>query len=221
MNKPPRRARSKADLQKELGDQITLLVNACKSFDGGLKAIGKHIALSLRVLLHHHGNSQALLQQLGLRSKRFIDTAGDLNPKNLLTDCPLCVMRMSGTGATWLAQCQAGGGPFPPRWLEFEKWWNNPVVKDNQKRFFNRRELIAHVADTDGGAHVDPRLEDAYMALSRENSLNWFFTSKDVTVPLSGPELFCVRQIAHELLETLKVKAADVVHVDLSDRGDR
>lgn len=178
-----------------------------------MKAIGKHIALSLRVLLHHHGKSQALLQQLGIRSKRFLDTAGDLNPRNFLTDCPLCIMRATDKGADWLAQCQAGDGPLPPRWLPFEEWWNNPVVKDNQRRLFNRRELVANVADTDGGAHVDSALEEAYMALSRENSLGWFFTDKDVTVPLNGPELYCIRQIAHEALETLKAKAADQVHV--------
>jgi hypothetical protein len=112
MAKNNRRARPASDLRRELQDQVTLLAHACKSFDSGIKPIGKHIALSLRVLLHHHGKSQALLQQLGLRSNRFMDTAGDLNPNNLLTDCPLCLTRLSSGGAEYLALCEAGGGPL-------------------------------------------------------------------------------------------------------------
>lgn len=213
MASTPRRARSAADLRRELADQVALLIHACKSFDSGLKPIGKHIALSLRVLLHHHGQSKALLEQLGVRSKRYMDTAGDLNPRNLLTDCPLCMMRVGSGGAEYLALCAAGGGPIPPRWLVFSDWWNSAVVKDDKGRKFNRRDLILNVANTDGGAHVDPQLDDAYMALSRENSLGWVFTRGEVSTPLGGPELPCVRQIAHEVLETLKAKAADLVHV--------
>lgn len=48
-------ARSRADLEQELTDQISLLKNACQSYDSGLEAIGKHIALVLRVLFHHRG----------------------------------------------------------------------------------------------------------------------------------------------------------------------
>jgi hypothetical protein len=63
---------------------------------------------------------------------------------------------------------------------------------------------VLNVADTDGGAHVDPELEEAYMAISRENSLGWFFSNGTVTAPAGGrPELACMRQIAHELLSTI------------------
>jgi len=213
MAKNNRRARPVSDLRRELQDQVTLLAHACKSFDSGIKPIGKHIALSLRVLLHHHGKSQSLLQQLGLRSNRFMDTAGDLNPKNLLTDCPLCLTRLSSGGAEYLALCEAGGGPLPPRWIQFPDWWIKPVIKDNKGRYFNRLELVTNVADTDGGAHVDPELDEAYMELSRENSLGWIFTSGGISIPMGGPELPCVRQIAHEVLETLKVQAKNHVNV--------
>lgn len=214
MSKNQRRARSPSDLRRELQDQVSLLVHACNSFDSGLRPIGKHIALSLRVLLHHHGQSQALLQQLTIRSKRFMDSAGALNPRNLMTDCPLCLTRVSSSCAEYLALCEGGGGPLPPRWIPFAEWWNNPVIKDNAGRHFNRRELVLNVADTDGGAHVDAELDEAYMSLSRENSLGWTFTSDGVSVPLGGPELPCVRQIGHEVLESLKAKAQDYVTVE-------
>ena len=214
MRKKKRVNRPHGELVRELDDQIALLVHACKSFDTGLETIGKHIALSLRVLLHHHGQSQALLQQLGLRSKRFMDTAHDLNPKNLSTDCPLTIMRLGSGSDRYLALCQVGGGPLGVRWLPFEKWWNNNIIKDNKGRFFNRRDLILDVANTDGGGHVDPTLDEAYLDLSRNNSLGWVITKGDVQEPFPPPVMACLRQIAHEVLETLKKKGGQNIIVD-------
>lgn len=208
--KKSRVKRTRTDLLAELQDQINLLVHACGSYDQGLKPIGKHIALSLRVLLHHHGNSQALLQQVELRSSRFLDTAGDLNPRNLLSECPLCFMRI-GTDSGYLPRCM-GGVPHE-RWIPFAQWWNNSVIKDDQGRFFNRRDLILNVADTDGGAHVDPGLDEAYMDLSRNNSLGWILTEGDIQRPFPPPVMPCIRQIAHEVLETLRVKARNQIVV--------
>jgi hypothetical protein len=71
----------------------------------------------------------------------------------------------------------------------------------------SRRELILHVAETDGGAHVDPALDEAYMDLSRNNSLGWMLREGDVVRPFPPPVLPCIRQIAHEVLITLRVKA--------------
>ena len=63
---------------------------------------------------------------------------------------------------------------------------------------------MLNVADTDGGAHVDPELEEAYMAISRENSLGWFFGDGNTTSAVERrPEQACMRQIAHEVLSTI------------------
>lgn len=204
MTKPKRVQRSKDDLKKELREQLQLLRHSCQSYDNGLEAVGKHISLSLRVLLHHHGNSRSLLDQLGYRSGKFLDSAGPLNPGNLLTECNLVMMQLSSGRASYLPLIASGGGPRPMRPVPFVDWWNEPVLKDNKGRTFCRRELMLNVADTDGGAHVDPGLEETYMALSRENSLGWIFSNGSVESALAGrPELACMRQIAHELLSTI------------------
>lgn len=205
MTRKKRVARSKADLEQELKDQIALLKNSCNAFDSGLEAIGKHIALILRVLFHYHGQSRALLEQLGLRSRRWYDTAGPLTPNNLIAEMPMVVMRMSNEEASYLPACAVGGAPRQPVKVNFVDWWNTPVLKDQQGRKFCRRELVQHVANTDGGAHVDPELEEAYMDLSRNNSLGWVFSKGDVKEVFKGrPELACIRQIAHEVLLTLE-----------------
>ncbi len=214
MAKNKRVKRPKVDIVNEFGEQLELLIHARHSFDIGLQPIGKHIALSLRKLLHHHGQSKAVLEQLGIRSKRFLDTAGDLNPKNLLTDNPLCAMRIGCGQDQYLPTCAVGGSPIPDRWLPFEKWWNNSVIKDNKGRFFNRRELILHVADTDGGAHVDPELDEQYMDFSRKNSLGWIIDDGNIKKPFPPPTMACIRQIAHETLETLKIKAKEFIIIE-------
>lgn len=213
MGRNKRVKRPKADIINVLNEQLVLLIHACHSYDSGLQPIGKHIALSLRKLLHHQGQSKALLEQLDLRSKRHLDTAGDLNPNNLMTECSLCAMRTGGGNDQYLPTCLTGGSPFPDRWLPFAKWWNNNVIKDNKGHFFNRRQLVLHVADTDGGAHVDPELDEQYMDLSRNNSLGWVIRNGDIEKPFPPPTMACIRQIAHEVLETLKIKANHLVKI--------
>lgn len=209
MAKKPRKLRPKGELERELREQLVLLQHACSSFDSGLEAIGKHIALSLRVLLHHHRNSQALLEQLGLRDGYFFDSAGALNPKNLLPECNLVMFQVSPAGARYLPLVAAGEPSVKPRLVSFAIWWNEPVLKDGKGRFFNRRELVCNIADSDGGAHVDPELDEAYMDLSRGNSLGWVFDNGASAEPLAGrPELACMRQVAHELLLTLRRRHA-------------
>lgn len=195
--------RPKDELTKELLEQIQLLQHACRAFDDGLEAVGKHIALTLRLLLHEHRQSRALLHQLGIRDRvAFRDTAGPLNPQNLLSECNLVALQMNMSGGRYIPVGSAL--PRPVRRLPFNKWWNTDVLKDNRGRKLSRGELIRHVSDTDGGAHVDPALDEAYMAISRSNSLGWVFTTGNIEKALEGrPELACMRQIAYELLSSL------------------
>lgn len=204
MSKRKRVQRPKEELKRELAEQLQLLRHSCELFDSGLEAAGKHIALSLRVLVHQHGQSRALLDQLGLRSMRFLDSAGPLKPRNLLSEFNLVAIRVTNSGARYVPLVATGSLPRPMQRISFVEWWNNPVLKDDSGRTFCRRELVLHVADTDGGAHVDPELDEAYMALSRANSLGWEFRAGDIVKALDGrPELACMRQLAHEVLSTI------------------
>ena len=212
MAKRKKAKRPNADLKKELKDQLTLLQNACNSYDSGLEAIGKHIALSLRVLLHHHGQSRSLLAQLDLLNMRFLDTAGPLDPNNLVSEHPFLVLKMSGGEGSYIPRVLAPPNPNKlERKIRFVDWWNKPVLKDKNKQFFNRRELILNVSDTDGGAHVDPDLDESYLEFSRNNSIGWVFTKDNIDHAFRGrPELACMRQIAHEVLSTLKEKYSNL-----------
>lgn len=202
-------SRPKGELKKELIEQLQLLRLACHNFDSGFEASGKDIAMRLRVLLHHYGQSHSLLAQLGMRSGRFFDSAGSLHPGNILTECNLIAHSLGEHGGRYIPLVQAGMPPNQMKPIPFVNWWNDPVLKDNKNRTFCRWELVANVSNTDGGGHVDPKLDEAYMALSRSNSLGWSFAAGETiaeAMQMMGPEfegrpeLACMRQIAHELL---------------------
>lgn len=204
MPREPRIARTLDDLEGELTDQLQLLRRDCEQYDSGFEPAGKRIALSLRVLLHHYGQSKSLLHQLGLRSGQFLDTAGPLKPDNHATEFKLVAFEMSPQSVRFLPLIATGGNPENERMVPFEEWWTEPVVKDSKLALFSRKELVSQVADTDGGAHVDPDLTETYMALSRQNSIGGTFQRGELTLPLEGRfELACMRQIAHEVLSTL------------------
>lgn len=199
-------ARTQDDIERELIDQLQLLRHDCQQFDSGFEPAAKRIALSLRVLLHHHRQSNALLHQLNLRSGQFLDTAGPLKPNNCATDFKLLAIVMCKQSVRFLPLIAAHGTQGRNSMVPFNTWWSVPVIKDSKGNRFARFDLVMHVAETDGGAHVDPDLSEAYMALSRQNSLAAIYRRGSLHIPLEGrPELACMRQIAHEVLATLSL----------------
>lgn len=78
--------------------------------------------------------------------------------------------------------------------IDFDKWWSHPVivaVAGANKTYFSRQNIILNVADTDGGAHVDPELEDIYEELSRKNSVGYTAIKDGTSYPMLYPELPC------------------------------
>src|SRR5688572_21670861 len=86
---PPRIERSRDELKLMLTEQVELLMLACEAFDKGTNPAAKHIAVSLRVLLHEAGRSRSLLQQLGLRE----------SPMNYAPQCRLVVSFVPAAGS--------------------------------------------------------------------------------------------------------------------------
>ncbi|MEX7479045.1 hypothetical protein AB0861_023210, partial [Acinetobacter baumannii] len=88
--------------------------------------------------------------------------------------------------------------------LEFSQWWDQLVIDDKSGGVFTRKNLILFMANQDGGAHVDPSLDSSYAALKRDNSVGWVYSDGISEHPITDIELHSVRQIAYELIETLK-----------------
>lgn len=200
---------TKSELQDHLREQIEFIIRSCFEYDHGHTAEAKRIATSIRVLLHDTNQSRSLFSQLGLKSIGFLNTAlpiaegekhailGLIQTKITVNDdhglsgkhCPLLAFRPQG----W---------PRAKKRL-FADWWNQIVLTDSFGRRFSRRMLVTAVANTDGGAHIDPELDADYAALSRGNSIDFAVGRNGITTPINKSELASIRQIAHEIIVSI------------------
>ncbi|MFA6253485.1 MAG: SEC-C domain-containing protein [Patescibacteria group bacterium] len=193
---------SEEDLRQHLADSIRFLEESCNSYDRGFEGEAKRLSATIRILVHDTSQSTSLLTHLKMKDTRFLDTASDNWSDNTMTYSGLVAMQMAtGTPPHYIPLLDSAKG----KPVEFAAWWNGIIFVDNTKNTITRKELILSVANKDGGTHVDQILDEKYGQLSRCNSLGWNAAQngKDVG-PLRAPENASVRQIAHELLKTLK-----------------
>ncbi|WP_207360207.1 hypothetical protein [Mycolicibacterium sp. S2-37] len=201
-----------------LYEQLGFLDASSQLFDTGKPAEAKRIATTLRVLFHHKSRAQALMYQLGLHDGLgWLDTAGRVEPTNLLSQSNLTVVKMT-TGPNADAQFVAplsnyysGPSPFASErqrgmLIPFEQWWTNAVIRDEDRTEFSRRDLVLAVADQDGGAHIDPEASEAHTRLADSNSMGWLFDDGRGAGdrPLSSNPVFAsLRQVSYEVMESI------------------
>ena len=198
-------SKSQDDLIKHLKEEIEFLISSSNSYDNGYTGEAKRLATTIRVLLHDTNKSVSLLKLLNKKNIKFYDTSLPFRPDNNVPYMGLVMMKMSGEGGEYVAPLD-GGAPTRQKnkKLTFDAWWNEVVIVDKNKNKFKRRDIILTMVNKEGGAHIDPELDQAYADLSRFNSLGWTYSNKDVKdIPLANAELSNVRQITHEVLKSL------------------
>ena len=204
-------SQTRDDLMKHLSDHVGFMLASAKSFDEGNIREGKRLAGSMRVLLHDTSNSKSLLGQLSIKnSMGFYDTAKK-DPREGISFIPLLL---------WIRMGPDGVGPQPlldrfppsepPKKVPFDAWWKQVVLPVRKRTEFTRRDLVLAVANQDGGAHVDPKLDKRYAELTRHNALGWIFIVDGEEKSYEDPVLMTLRQIAYELLISLKDEFSDL-----------
>lgn len=198
--------RSRAELLELLGENREFLERSARAFDEGYEAEAKRLAVVLRVLLHDTHQSHSLLRQLGVKDQlTFLDSAEPINPRNLVPTPGLVLMRMTATVQGGKGDYVAPLGMdrhFGVRHVHFAGWWNDPVMKVDGT--WSRKELVLALSNQEGGAHVDPSLNQRYDSLARHNGLGHRMGAPDSTEPFVGNVVaIAVRQIAYETLDTL------------------
>jgi hypothetical protein len=217
---------SQSELWAQLCDQTDLLMLHCSHFDEGNDVVAKPMATTLRVLLHSNSNpksrSRALLDQLGIRAGRWRSVAHPGHPRDRMFAST--IWSFSATMVVGSSEHKARCMPIlrgPDEGLRrvlFPTWWTEPVAYNRDSgKVFSRMDIVRHVADTDGGAHVDDSLDDSYAALRSGDFLSvraqWgphfvgIGSDPKQGAPIAGAVGAAIRTIAHETLVTLQERA--------------
>ena len=211
----PTRARGPDDVQAQFAEQWRFLRRSCADYDAGDEAEAKRIAATLRLLVHDTKRSRSLLTQLSMKDILFFDTAEDVNPGDLMPTFGLVFAKVGDGGARYVAPL---GASLPrPIWLvPFQHWWDKTVICLPGDFALSRKYLVLAMADQDGGAHVDPELDELYFRLTREHALSFVYSGGGTTYPIPHIATASVREIAQEVLTSL-VAPRRMIPPDLPD----
>lgn len=206
---------TKDDLKKHLMEQLTFLKEDTAQYDAGKIEYARRMAVTLRQLAHDTkkwSRSLSLFDQLGIKEGYFYDTAtaaflSDLPPDFDHKNKRFCGGFLGIIGMTHTARLVPYLDSQENRkffgFVPFEEFWNRTILLDSNEHPFTRKDIVHAIADTDGGAHVDPALEAKYHALTRQGNLGIAGQEAGVWHSTNDIALACVRQITHEVLRTL------------------
>jgi hypothetical protein len=195
-----RTAQSRSELEQQLIEQIQFLRTSAERYDSGIKAEAKRMAVALRILLHDTSNSTSLLCALGEKEAiQYYDSIEEIDSEKTISFLGVRIT-VTRDGATFVPRLTV-----PPKKVTFDEWWNRIVIFTPAENIeFTRKDIILSLANTDGGAHVDPELERDYWALSRMKITGWNVRTQDgAGIVEHGPELALVRESAHEIVMSL------------------
>jgi hypothetical protein len=196
-------------IEEHLLEQLRLLKKSAAEFDAGDAGEFRRMAVAVRVLVHDTTASHSLVKQVGLAEMQVGSAAVPINAANLLPEFSLAMMEMSGAGARLVPTL--GDGPRAPREIPLSDWWVEPVLRDRHHHHFTRRDIVLAVANQDGGAHVDPEIDEAYHRLANEHSIGFVSIGPDGEKPLEHIEKVYLRQITWELVRSLEKAWGKVV----------
>ena len=222
MSKKDRVPRTQESIVSQFINQFEILVDHCRKYDEGYEHYGSEIATKLRVFLHSFRRSKSLISQMNFESPvLFLSTNRIIKQEGLSFSMPALCSILHKTSAGLKPSQSADYVPDfdssndSTTWLSFEDWWQELVILDSDGNEFTRQLIVAEVADTDGGAHVDPDITLGYDSLLNKNSAGMYFDPSNGIfaaryseaikhLSLSPPVMPTLRQIAHEVILSIK-----------------
>lgn len=191
------------ELKAHLAKQIAWIERSAAAFDEGYEDEAGRLAVTIRVLVHDTKASHSLLDQLGQKNIQFYDGALPPTFGNLAPDAGLVMIAVGKDRAGTRFLPVLDDSPIKRGLVAFDQWWNDAVFIRPGGAPLSRKSLVLTAANQDGGAHVDPSLDEDYKALQTGEFLNWSVGDATGENVIAGAEKAAIRQIAHELLRTL------------------
>lgn len=189
-------------LSAQLDKQLRWLKRSIADFDKGFEDEAGRIAFIVRVLVHDTQSSHSLLGQLFQKNIPFFDGSLPISADNFSAYSGLVQIVIGGSkGGRFLPVLD--DAPFKRGLVSFDDWWTTAVFTRPSGAPLSRKEVILTAANQDGGAHVDPALDEDYEALQNGDYLGWKSVDQHGVRKMDGAEKAAIRQIAHEILRTL------------------
>jgi len=221
--------RSKEEFIDNFKEQVKFLKKSCEDYDNGDESEIKRISVCLRNLLKDKNRDVSALSHLKEKEKiNFWDSStksGGVSNYiiNNMRNCTVWVMdiymglvikEISGNNGTYKYNFKPLF--YKPSWqkqdyLPFLNWYEQVIYYDSTGSSLTREDLILSIAEQDGGNHFDIKLNNKYYQFKQKNSLKLNVNGR-IVVFENNPAFSSVRQIAHEVLESLK-KSDLVTHM--------
>ncbi|MGD1005240.1 MAG: hypothetical protein ABR887_07445 [Methanoregulaceae archaeon] len=199
--------RSANELKEALFTQIGFLNRSARAYDHNNTSEALRMATTLRLLFYNTNRSISLLRQLNKENIKFFDTAFPPPSNELTVIASLVVMTLIKKTLEPILE------PVSlERLISFSDWWeNNIIIRDSNGITYTRKKIVLTLANTDGGAHLDPKLDDDYLQLKKNKSFGWDIKNPDGTIQqFDTPMAYAtVRQITHEALNTFQKEFPD------------
>ena len=191
-----------------------LLSELCNAFDAmETDVFALPISTAIRVLVHDTNNSHSLLGQLNRKNIQFLSTNTISNDASvhlgLVRRINVGVLDGKGGEARYWPHCDERDFPdmSAKNNLSFTDWWSKEKILQSGSSSLTRKDLVLAVANKDGGAHFDKKVEQKYdefrHSWSGETSLIGT-QSRQSRGYDNIPTRPSIRQIAHELKETIQ-----------------
>jgi hypothetical protein len=202
-------------LQALFAEQCDFLIASAARFDEGHAHEWKRLAAALRVLLHDTPKSHSLLGQLGIKETLdFLDSDARREPESGMYPRGWPVgfvgvrLQLGNCGGASYVPMLDDDPEMPTGRVRFSEWWEKRLLDaPDSHEHWRRRDFVLGGANKEGGAHVDPAPDPAWTDL-REGA--WVAAAVTTgpngsLVPIPALVPAVVRQIAHEVLTTLRV----------------
>jgi len=192
---------SEQQLKNQLREQLGALCFFASEFDKGKRFLFREMAVKLRVLFHNtNGKTRSLLSQLNMENVLLFDSA-TLIHSEATNGIKAPVHFRFNVDVPLIFQPRLLPGMFKSN---YNDWWESgAIIIDKNGKEYTRKEVVRYVTDNDGGAHVDSSLPDYYHALSRGDASGWSQKLPDGGERNIDPVPAIIREITHEVLETL------------------
>jgi hypothetical protein len=210
--KEKQRRRERREIQAALAEQLRLLDKRCRDFDEGDWGEAVEMATRLRVILNPGGKkTPSILQSLGAEKVPLLGTCEPIEDSDnvLGTFGGLYRQRFAKdeNGVLYELTPKLGDTDYK---VEFpaNRWWEHivhVVGNGGDRHVYCRKDVVAGIANKDGGAHLADSIPESYDVMSRPGGIiTVTIGSEGATedVPVAGVHLAMLRQIAYEVLNS-------------------